>query len=110
MTVSLWFPSCRAAHISPRDYQGVSHPEWPKTMTITQHAKSARRFAYRPKQRTSNVARPDSRGPLNAQRGYERYLALAQAQARSGDVIGAENYYQHAEHYFRSMSSDRETT
>ena len=46
--------------------------------------------------------------PQNAQRSYERYLALAQAQ--SGDVIGAENYYQHAEHHFRSMSSGRETT
>jgi hypothetical protein len=40
----------------------------------------------------------------------ERYLALAQAQAQSGDVIGAENYYQHAEHYYKSMSSDREAT
>jgi Domain of unknown function (DUF4167) len=42
--------------------------------------------------------------------GGERYLALAKAQAQSGDMIGAENYYQHAEHYFRSMSSDRGTT
>ncbi len=25
-------------------------------------------------------------------------------------AIGAENYYQHAEHYFRSLSPDRETT
>jgi hypothetical protein len=25
-------------------------------------------------------------------------------------MIGAENYYQHAEHYFRSMSSDLGTT
>jgi hypothetical protein len=24
-------------------------------------------------------------------------------------LIAAENYYQHAEHYFRSMSSDRGT-
>jgi len=32
-------------------------------------------------------------------------LALARAEAQSGNVIGAENYYQHAEHYFRSMSS-----
>jgi hypothetical protein len=32
------------------------------------------------------------------------------AAALSGNVIGAENYYQHAEHYFRSMSSDRGTT
>ena len=81
-----------------------------KTMTNTHRAKSARPFANRPKQWTPNVARPDLRGPQNAQRSYERYLALAQAQAQSGDVIGAENYYQHAEHYFRSMSSGRETT
>jgi hypothetical protein len=64
----------------------------------------------RAKHWTSNGARPQSRAPQNAQRNYERYLALAQAQARSGDTIGAENYYQHAEHYFRSMSADRETT
>ena len=82
----------------------------PKTMTNTQRARSGRPFANRSKQWTSNVARADLRGPQNAQRSYERYLALAQAQAQSGDVIGAENYYQHAEHYFRSMSSDRETT
>ncbi len=82
----------------------------PKTMTNTHRPKSARRLANRSKQWTSNVARPDLRGPQNAQRSYERYLTLAQAQAQSGDVIGAENYYQHAEHYFRSMSSDRETT
>jgi hypothetical protein len=36
---------------------------------------------------------------------YERYIALAQSQAQAGDIVGAENYYQHAEHYFRSMST-----
>ena len=45
--------------------------------------------------------------PPDAKRIYERYLALARAQALSGDLIAAENYYQHAEHYFRSMSPDR---
>jgi Domain of unknown function (DUF4167) len=51
------------------------------------------------------------RGALPALlRSYERYLALARAEAQSGNMIGAENYYQHAEHYFRSMSSDRRTT
>jgi uncharacterized protein DUF4167 len=54
-----------------------------------------------------NGARPESNGSQNAQRNYERYLALAQAEVRTGNVIGAENYYQHAEHYFRSMSTDR---
>jgi hypothetical protein len=41
---------------------------------------------------------------------YERYLALARAEAQIGNTIGAENYYQHAEHYFRSMSSDSQGT
>ena len=56
------------------------------------------------------MGRPDLRGSQDAQKNYERYLTLAQAQAQSGDRIGAENYYQHAEHYFRSMRADRETT
>ena len=80
----------------------------PKTMTSTHRPKSARPFANRSKQWTSNGARPESRGHQNAQRSYERYLALAKAQAQSGDIVGAENYYQHAEHCFRSMSPDRE--
>jgi hypothetical protein len=35
-------------------------------------------------------------------------LALARAEAQSGNPVGAENYYQHAEHYFRLMSSTQE--
>ncbi len=31
-------------------------------------------------------------------------------EAQSGNLIAAENYYQHAEHYFRMMSSDRGAT
>jgi hypothetical protein len=34
---------------------------------------------------------------------------VAQAKLQAGDRIAAENYYQHAEHYFR-MSSDRGAT
>jgi uncharacterized protein DUF4167 len=60
----------------------------------------------RSKRWTSNGARPQQNGSQSAQRNYERYMALAQAEAQSGNLIGAENYYQHAEHYFRSMSSD----
>jgi hypothetical protein len=36
-------------------------------------------------------------------RNYARYLALAREAAQNGDVIEAENWYQHAEHYFRVM-------
>jgi hypothetical protein len=80
------------------------------TTMSTHRPKSTTPFANRSKRWTSNVARPELRGSETAQRSYERYLALAQAQAQAGDRIGAENYYQHAEHYFRSMSSERETT
>ena len=42
-------------------------------------------------------------GAGNAQRKYERYLALAREATLSGDIIEAENCYQHAEHYFRVL-------
>ena len=46
---------------------------------------------------------PKTRSVQNARQNYERYLALARAQVLSGDQIAAENYFQHAEHYLRSM-------
>ena len=55
---------------------------------------------------SSNAVRPEQNGSNSARRNYERYLALAQAEAQTGNTVGAENYYQHAEHYFRSMLSD----
>jgi hypothetical protein len=51
--------------------------------------------------------RAKQNGSGSAQRSYERYLALAQEEAQSGNIVAAENYYQHAEHYYRSMSRDR---
>jgi len=82
----------------------------PKTGMSTRQPKPAGSFAARPKRWTPSAARPQSNGSQSAQRSYERYLALAQEEARSGNVVGAENYYQHAEHYFRLMSSNRQVT
>ena len=78
----------------------------PKTMRRTRQPRPAGDFAAGSKRWTSDATRPAQNGSHDARRSYERYLALAQAQALSGDVVAAENYYQHAEHYFRSMSSD----
>lgn len=44
----------------------------------------------------------------NAYQVHEKYLALARDAAGAGDRVGAENYYQHAEHYFRIYSADQE--
>jgi Domain of unknown function (DUF4167) len=76
----------------------------------TRHSRPAGPYAGRSKRWTSNAARPEPQGSQNAQRNYERYLALAQAEAQSGNLIAAENNYQYAEHYFRMMSADREGT
>jgi hypothetical protein len=43
-----------------------------------------------------------------AQQIFERYVTLAREAAASGDRIAAENFYQHAEHYFRINSARRE--
>jgi len=53
----------------------------------------------------------DSNGPNvkirgNAYQVYERYLALAREAQSSGDRVAAENFYQHAEHYFRVMNAN----
>ena len=82
----------------------------PKTNMNTRQSRPVASFAGRSKRWSSNAARPESKGSHNAQRNYERYMALAQAEAQAGDRVAAENYYQHAEHYFRSMSSDQGAT
>ena len=51
----------------------------------------------------SRLPRPEAKNSQNAQRNYERYLVLARAEALTGDRSAAENYFQHAEHYFRSI-------
>ena len=52
----------------------------------------------------------DSNGPDVRIRGtanqiYDKYLALARDATSAGDRVKAENYFQHAEHYFRVIRS-----
>src|SRR5215218_9707870 len=55
----------------------------------------------------------DSNGPNIKIRGsapqiFERYVALAREAAIGDDRVGAENFYQHAEHYFRIANASRD--
>ena len=81
---------------------------------------SVQTSAFRPKRRQPTRApanrpgRPPRRGQQppnpslgNARQNYERYVALARQAALAGDRVQMENWYQHAEHYFRIMD-DRE--
>jgi hypothetical protein len=81
-----------------------------KTIMIARQPRPAASFTARSRRWTSSAARPEPRNSQNAQRNYERYLALARAEAQMGNTVAAENYYQYAEHYFRSMRSDSEGT
>jgi hypothetical protein len=53
----------------------------------------------------------DSNGPEVRIRGtvnqvLEKYLALARDASSSGDYVSAENFFQHAEHYYRILSAN----
>ena len=56
-------------------------------------------------QRPAGIRPPGSphQNAANARSNYERYTTLAKDAARRGEIIEAENFYQHAEHYFRTM-------
>jgi hypothetical protein len=63
-----------------------------------------RRPPRQPAGRVDGANRHRQNGPAgNAHQKYERYVALAREATRNGDPVEAENFYQHAEHYFRVM-------
>lgn len=48
---------------------------------------------------------PSARGRGNAHQLMDKYLALARDASTVGDRVLAENYFQHADHYYRVISS-----
>ena len=81
------------------------------------HGTSGRRHRNRNNGRRGNQQRAqvyDSNGPDVRIRGTahqvaEKYLTLAKDAASAGDVVVAENYYQHAEHYIRIIGENNGT-
>lgn len=53
---------------------------------------------------------PDVRVRGNAWQVYEKYQSLARDATSSGDRVMAENYLQHAEHYYRIIEAIEEAT
>ena len=49
---------------------------------------------------------PDLKVRGTAQQVVDKYQALAREAATAGDPVRAENYYQHAEHYYRVLSAN----
>jgi len=57
---------------------------------------------------TFDSSGPEVRVRGNAHQVLEKYLQLARDAQAVGDRIAAENYYQHAEHYYRVINSQNQ--
>jgi len=61
-----------------------------------------------PRNQTYDSTGPDIRIRGNAHQVLEKYLTLARDATSQGDRIAAENFYQHAEHYYRVINNQNQ--
>jgi len=66
------------------------------------------RKSHNPMARVYESNGPDVKIRGNPSHIAEKYIQLARDAQASGDPIAAENYYQHAEHYYRVIASAQE--
>lgn len=66
------------------------------------------RKSHNPLTRVYESNGPDIKIRGTASHVAEKYLQLARDAQASGDPVAAENYYQHAEHYFRLIAAVQE--
>jgi hypothetical protein len=66
------------------------------------------RKSHNPMARVFESNGPDVKIRGNPSHIAEKYIQLARDAQASGDPIAAENYFQHAEHYFRVIASAQE--
>src|SRR6266540_3988635 len=66
------------------------------------------RKSHNPLSRVYESNGPDVKIRGTASHVAEKYLQLARDAHSSGDPVSAENYYQHAEHYFRMIAAAQE--
>jgi hypothetical protein len=82
------------------------------TMSKSSNSKRSRSRSRGGGRRTSNRGGvvdsngPDVRVRGTAQQVIDKYLALARDAMSSGDRILAENFYQHADHYYRVVNGN----
>lgn len=61
-----------------------------------------------PRNQTFDSSGPDIRIRGNAHQVLEKYLTLARDAHSQGDRIAAENFFQHAEHYYRVINNQNQ--
>src|SRR6201984_2741911 len=66
------------------------------------------RKSHNPMARVYESNGPDVKIRGNPAHIAEKYIQLARDAQSSGDPVAAENYYQHAEHYYRVIAAAQE--
>src|SRR5499433_2625036 len=72
------------------------------------HMRGRNRKSHNPMTRVYESNGPDIKIRGTASHVAEKYVQLARDAQASGDPVAAENYYQHAEHYFRMIAAAQE--
>src|SRR3954470_6423574 len=72
------------------------------------HQQHHHRKSQNPMSRVFESNGPDVKIRGNPSHIAEKYIQLARDAQASGDPISAENYYQHAEHYYRLIAAAQE--
>src|ERR671925_599043 len=72
------------------------------------HNQHGHRKNHNPMSRVYESNGPDVKIRGNPSHIAEKYVQLARDAQASGDPIAAENYYQHAEHYYRVIAAAQE--
>lgn len=87
-------------------------------MKPMQHSKRSRNFRgngrrpnnFQPRNSTFESSGPEGKIRGSAYQVIDRYQALARDALSAGDRVAAENYLQHAEHYFRVLAASGQDT
>ena len=82
--------------------QGANHSRRPRG----RGGNNGRKQPAMLKHQTFDSNGPEVRVRGNAHQIFEKYISLARDATSNGDRINAESYFQHAEHYFRMISSE----
>jgi hypothetical protein len=88
------------------------HKRWPKAGTMrngqNKRMRGRNRKSHNPLTRVYESNGPDVKIRGTASHIAEKYMQLARDAQASGDPVAAENYFQHAEHYFRVIAAAQE--
>src|SRR5919204_1430136 len=79
-----------------------------KRMRMRNRNNNNNRRGQNPMTRVFESNGPDIKIRGTASHVAEKYVQLARDARSSGDPVAAENYYQHAEHYFRLIAAAQE--